>query len=135
SGVSAFKKGALAQIEAKGEKNNTVYKGKIQEGIYAPEGGAIQRMPIDAAKVAASKPPEDLSKEQKIELGKNIYGSTCFACHQATGQGIPGAFPPLAKADYLNADVNRVIDIVMHGKSGEITVNGKKYNSVMTAQA
>jgi len=130
----AFNKGALAQIEAKGEKNNIVYKGKIQEGIYAPEGGAIQRMPIDEAEVAASKPPENLSKEQKIELGKNIYSRTCFACHQSEEQGIPNAFPPLARADYLNADVNRAIDIVMHGKTGEITVNGKKYNSVMTAQ-
>ena len=130
----AFNKGALAQIEATGDKNERVYKGKIQEGIYAPEGGAIQRMPINEAKVAASKPPEDLSKKQKIELGKNIYSRTCFACHQSAGQGIPNAFPPLAKADYLNADVNRAIDIVMHGKTGEITVNGKKYNSVMTAQ-
>jgi nitrite reductase (NO-forming) len=133
----AFNKGALAQIEVKGEKNKRVYKGKIQEGIYKPEGGAIQEMPLsykEKEEVDASKPPEVLTKEEKIALGKNIYGSTCFACHQASGQGVPGAFPPLAKSDYLNADVNRAIDIVMRGKSGEITVNGKKYNSVMTAQ-
>ena len=59
---------------------------------------------------------------------------TCFACHQAEGQGLPNAFPPLAGSDYLNADVERAIDIVLHGKTGEITVNGKKYNSVMTKQ-
>ena len=59
---------------------------------------------------------------------------TCFACHQAEGQGIPNAFPPLAKSDYLNADVDRAIGIVLHGKTGEITVNGQKYNSVMTKQ-
>ena len=40
----------------------------------------------------------------------------------------------MAKSDYLNADVDRAIDIVIHGKTGEMTVNGKKYNSVMTAQ-
>ncbi len=131
----AFNKGALAQINATGEKNDKVYKGKIQEGIYEPEGGAIQKMPIDDAEVAASKPPQNLNKEQQIELGKNIFGSTCIACHQAGGQGVPGAFPPLAKSDFLNADANRAIDIVMHGKTGEITVNGKKYNSVMTAQS
>lgn len=130
----AFNKGALAQIVATGEKDDKVYKGKIQEGIYEPEGGAIQKMPIDDAEVASSKPPENLSKEEKINLGKNIFSSTCIACHQSAGQGVPGAFPPLAKSDYLNADVNRAIDIVMHGKTGEITVNGKKYNSVMTAQ-
>ena len=40
----------------------------------------------------------------------------------------------LAKSDYLNADVNRAIEIVLKGKTGEVVVNGKKYNSVMTAQ-
>jgi len=59
---------------------------------------------------------------------------TCFACHQGEGQGIAAAFPPLAKSDYLNADVDRAIKIVLQGKTGEITVNGAKYNSVMTAQ-
>lgn len=130
----AFNKGALAQIEAKGEKNERVYKGKIQEGIYEPEGGAIQEMPISYKEVEASKPPEELTKEQRIGLGKNVYSNTCFACHQSAGQGIPEVFPPLANSDFLNADVNRAIDIVIRGKSGEITVNGQKYNSVMSAQ-
>ncbi|MCB0466134.1 MAG: nitrite reductase, copper-containing [Aequorivita sp.] len=131
----AFNKGALAVIDAKGEKNDKVYKGKIQEGIYQPEGGAIQEMPLsNNEKEKSSEQAEILTKEQKIELGKNIFGSTCIACHQASGQGVPGAFPPLAKSDFLNADANRAIDIVMRGKTGEITVNGKKYNSVMTAQ-
>lgn len=132
----AFNKGALAQIEAKGEKNEKVYKGKIQEGIYQPEGGAIQEMPLSYKETEepSNEPVVVLTKEEKIGLGKNIFSSTCIACHQGAGQGVPGAFPPLAKSDYLNADVNRAIDIVMRGKSGEITVNGNKYNSVMTAQ-
>ena len=58
----------------------------------------------------------------------------CFACHQSEGQGIPNAFPPLAKSDNLNADVDRAIGVVVNGLSGEITVNGNKYNSVMTKQ-
>lgn len=74
------------------------------------------------------------SLEEQLSAGKQIYSQTCFACHQAEGQGIPNAFPPLAKSDYLNADINRAIGIVLHGKSGEITVNGQKYNSVMTKQ-
>jgi len=131
----AFNKGALAQLEVHGEPNERVYKGKIEEGIYSPEGGAIQVMPIDRDRVAASKVDvSTLSKEEMMERGKTIYGRTCFACHQGTGQGVPDVFPPLAKADYLNADVDRAIEIVLRGKSGEITVNGKKYNSVMPAQ-
>lgn len=50
------------------------------------------------------------------------------------GSGLANAFPPLAESDYLNADVNRAIDIVLNGLSGEIVVNGKTYNSNMPAQ-
>lgn len=66
--------------------------------------------------------------------GKAIYNKTCVACHQANGQGIPNAFPPLAKSDYLNKDVNRAIKVVLNGLNGPITVNEKKYNSAMTSQ-
>lgn len=71
---------------------------------------------------------------EKIASGKEIYQRTCFACHQANGEGIPNVFPPLAKSDYLNEDVNRAVDIVLNGKTGEITVNGTTYNSVMVKQ-
>ena len=66
--------------------------------------------------------------------GKAIYTKTCVACHQANGQGIPNAFPPLAKSDYLNQDTNRAIKAVMNGLHGPITVNGKKFNSAMPTQ-
>jgi mono/diheme cytochrome c family protein len=72
---------------------------------------------------------------QDANKGKGVYGKTCIACHQATGAGIPGAFPPLAKSDYLNADVNRAIKQVIKGSNGPITVNGKKYTTPMPAQA
>ena len=66
--------------------------------------------------------------------GKSVYTKTCVACHQANGAGIPNAFPPLAKSDYLNKDTNRAIKAVMNGLHGPITVNGKKYNSAMPTQ-
>jgi nitrite reductase (NO-forming) len=77
---------------------------------------------------------EEGSLASKMESGKAIYLRTCVACHQANGAGIPNAFPPLAESDYLNADVDRAIDIVLNGKSGEISVNGTTYNSAMTKQ-
>ncbi len=129
----AFNKGALGMLKVQGEENLKVYSGKQEEGIYQPEGGGIQEIPIDNDAVEASMEPAK-SFEEMMEFGKNSYMQTCFACHQAEGQGIPNAFPPLAKSDYLNADVNRAIDIVLRGKTGEITVNGAKYNSVMTSQ-
>lgn len=129
----AFNKGALANLNVEGEENKTVYAGEIKEGIYLPEGPGIQTMP-DTGEIPESEIPAK-SLAEKMEFGKNIYMQTCFACHQGEGQGIANAFPPLAKSDYLNADVNRAIDIVLYGLSGEITVNGNKYNSVMTAQS
>jgi mono/diheme cytochrome c family protein len=55
----------------------------------------------------------------------------CMACHQANGQGMPGAFPPLAGSEWVNGPAARPIAIVMHGLQGEITVKGAKYNSQM----
>ncbi|WP_366182662.1 cytochrome c [Flavobacterium ovatum] len=72
---------------------------------------------------------------QDANKGKAVYNKTCVACHQATGAGIPGAFPPLAKSDYLNTDVNRAIKQVIKGSSAPMTVNGKKYTTPMPAQA
>jgi nitrite reductase (NO-forming) len=126
----AFNKGALGMLKVEGDENKKVYSGKEEEGIYHPEGGGIQEMPQEK-KVAA---PVATSLKDKVAFGKTTYMQTCFACHQAEGQGIPNAFPPLAKSDYLNADVNRAIDIILNGKTGEIKVNGETYNSIMTKQ-
>jgi nitrite reductase (NO-forming) len=128
----AFNKGALGMLKVNGEENKKIYSGEIRDDIYLPEGPGIQAMP-STGEIAASEIPAK-SFEEQMEFGKQKYMQTCFACHQAEGQGVPNAFPPLAKSDFLNADVDRAIDIVLHGKTGEITVNGKTYNSVMTQQ-
>jgi len=127
----AFNKGALAMLKVSGEEDKDVFAGEIYEGIYLPEGGSIQKMPTPKVK----KDKETASNlEERIAFGKDVYSRTCTACHQANGQGVPAAFPPLANSDYLNADVERSIAAVLFGMSGEITVNGETYNSVMTSQ-
>ncbi len=127
----AFNKGALGILSITGEKNPTIFKGEILEGIYSPEGSVIQNMPKNKAKDEVAK---ILSKSEQIEAGKKIYMQACYACHQANGEGVANAFPPLAKSDYINSDENKAIDALIHGLSGEITVNGKKYNSIMPSQ-
>jgi len=127
----AFNKGALGMLKVSGDEVKKIYSGTTQEGIYLPEGGNIQNMP-EGKKEAVSTVAKSLPEQ--IKSGKAIYGTTCFACHQPEGQGIPNAFPPLAKSDYLNANPSRAIQAVMKGLSGEITVNGKKINSVMPSQ-
>src|ERR1043165_8923014 len=56
---------------------------------------------------------------------------TCFVCHQVTGEGLPGQIPPLAKSDFLMGDKERSIRFVLRGQTGEIVVNGKKFNGTM----
>ncbi|MDN3673995.1 copper-containing nitrite reductase [Flavobacterium branchiarum] len=127
----AFNKGALGILKVEGAEHKNIYSGTIQEGIYLPEGGTIQKMPDNgAAKTVTPK----RTVAEKVKIGKQIFGTTCFACHQSEGQGIPSTFPPLAKSDYLNSDPKRAIKTILHGLSGEITVNGKKYNNVMPSQ-
>src|SRR5690606_14013614 len=124
----AFNKGALGILKVEGKENPQIFGGKIEEKAYNPT-------PFIAAGTVTEKEteskPDLLSLAQKLERGKTVYTQNCFACHQANGEGIPNAFPPLAKSDYLNADVHRSIGAVKYGLSGEITVNGVKYNSVM----
>lgn len=125
----AFNKGALGMLKVEGEANKDVYSGKTEDGIYQPEGGVIQDIGEKAPVVVPAK-----SIEESIARGKRIYESSCFACHQTTGQGLPGAFPPLAKSDFLNNNKNKAISAVVHGLDGKITVNGKEFNSIMPAQ-
>jgi mono/diheme cytochrome c family protein len=56
-----------------------------------------------------------------------------MACHQATGAGIPGAFPPLAGSEFVNGPADRMVAIILHGMRGPITVAGATYNSLMMA--
>ena len=65
------------------------------------------------------------------DRGKVVYMQTCMACHQITGMGIPGAFPPLAKTESVTGDARRVVAIVLKGISGAMTVDGKIYATGM----
>lgn len=64
--------------------------------------------------------------------GAAVYAGNCVACHQSSGQGIPGAFPPLAAARWVVTDtIDIPIQILLHGMNGPIEVAGKVYNGVM----
>lgn len=62
--------------------------------------------------------------------GERLY-ATCVACHQTNGQGMPGAFPPLAGSEWVTGSPDRLIAILVHGMQGPITVAGTEYNGVM----
>ncbi len=64
-------------------------------------------------------------------MGSATYTAHCAACHQATGQGIPNAFPPLADDPVVTADdPTEHVTTVLHGKQGS-TINGVTYGAAM----
>ena len=68
-------------------------------------------------------------------LGEQVYGNKCAACHQLTGQGLPGVFPPLkGSAVVTAADPTEHIRTVLRGLSGK-TIGGVTYGSPMPAFA
>ena len=66
--------------------------------------------------------------------GEHIYQQTCIVCHQATGQGAPPVFPPLAGSDWIKANRERAIRALCEGLGGPIRVNGADYNNLMPVQ-
>lgn len=68
--------------------------------------------------------------EEQLQTGRQRYHGTCVACHQADGRGGSG-IPPLARSDFLMADKERAIDVVLNGLSGPIVVNGRAFDGDM----
>ncbi|MEK6627880.1 MAG: c-type cytochrome, partial [Bdellovibrionota bacterium] len=124
-----FNKGALGLLKVDGEKDPMIYTGKQSDTVYLPEGNATLTMPTskNIEKLFAS------NLKERISAGKMVYEQNCAACHQADGMGLKGAFPPLAKSDYLMADKKRAIGNIINGLEGKVVVNGSEYNGVMPA--
>jgi mono/diheme cytochrome c family protein len=63
--------------------------------------------------------------------GAQIFASRCASCHQATGAGLPGVFPPLAGSEFANGEPSTVARILLLGIKGAVTVKGTTYNGLM----
>jgi len=124
----AFNKGALAMMKSVGPEDKTVYSGKTDDLVYQPEGSGARVADAPAAVAPVAK-----NKAERIKAGESVYANNCAACHQPNGVGVPDAFPPLAKSDYLKNDKAKIIKTVTGGLSGKLTVNGKAYDGVMPA--
>ncbi len=84
-------------------------------------------------------PPEEVivpltaEQEARFQSGKQIYATTCGACHQPDGNGREGLAPPLLNSDWALGPANRVMRIALQGVRGPINVNGKSYQLEMPA--
>ena len=81
--------------------------------------------------VAKSTGPAVAAAEPSLaEQGKAVFAN-CVPCHQTTGMGLPGTFPPLAKSEIVLGGGKRMIAIILKGLTGPFQVNGAQYNNVM----
>ncbi|GHA13443.1 cytochrome c oxidase subunit II [Oceanisphaera arctica] len=60
----------------------------------------------------------EMTMDELMQLGEQVYQRHCAACHQASGEGIPGAFPALKGSELILNDKAAHIDIVLYGKAG-----------------
>src|SRR4051812_24439816 len=63
--------------------------------------------------------------------GQTLYLANCSMCHGATGDGVKGTYPPLAKSDWLASNRQGAVRAVVAGLGGELTVNGETYRGQM----
>ncbi|HEY0877451.1 MAG TPA: cytochrome c [Zeimonas sp.] len=63
--------------------------------------------------------------------GKALYAAQCAACHQPTGKGVVGVFPPLDGSEWVGGNERVLANILLHGIDGEIEVLGTKYKGSM----
>jgi cytochrome c oxidase subunit 2 len=85
---------------------------------------AQQAKGAEAAAAANSLAGKTYTLDELKAEGEKVYGGSCLACHQANGQGVPGAFPALAHGPITTGPIAGHVDIVL---------NGSKKNPAMAA--
>lgn len=81
---------------------------------------------------------DDAAAQAAAVDGEAVYASVCASCHQASGAGVPGAFPPLNgghAAALATADGGRgyLVRSLLYGLQGQIVVDGMTYAGAMPA--
>lgn len=97
----------------------TRYSGNFRGDVFDPDwqpGGA---------QVAEAKPFDP------IEEGRKLFAKNCQVCHQPTGLGVPGAYPPLVGSEWVVGEDIRIAKALLLGMSGPIVVEGKHFNNTM----
>jgi mono/diheme cytochrome c family protein len=96
------------------------------DAAAAQPAGAVSASTAAGATVAAGATTNAATQD-----GRAVFQRTCATCHQQNGQGIRGAFPPLAASPFVTGDTGRLVRLVLHGLTGQLVVGGARYNSVM----
>ena len=85
-----------------------------------------------SSRVGAAVDSESAELEPAVQ-GKRLYTVNCAACHQQSGKGVAGQFPPLAASEWVIGEPAVLIRILLHGLQGPVSVIGETYNGNMPA--
>ena len=88
------------------------------------------RQPVIAAAAARQA---TAAVTNPVAAGKNVYAKHCVGCHQETGLGLAGAFPPVKNSPWVTGPSETLVRILLHGLQGPIEVGGTPYNGAMPA--
>jgi mono/diheme cytochrome c family protein len=102
--------------------------GESGQASGAVDSGATAAVDWTPADIPASEAANGVLASQA--QGQALY-ARCAVCHQQNGEGISGAFPPLANSEWVIASPVVPIRIVLHGMEGPIEVRGVSYSGVM----
>jgi mono/diheme cytochrome c family protein len=102
--------------------------GAVYLALYAGNDWGIYG---DRRSLAALKPLQTSAAGGATMDGKALFLTHCSACHQPTGLGIPGAFPPLAASGQVNGQPAILAKIMLLGVTGKLTVQGSIYTGQM----
>lgn len=118
-------------------------KGKIWRVMYKGKKKVFGEKQLDemnqltANKTYIKTPVEGVDNLDKGSLleGGILYNTYCATCHQRNGQGDNNRFPPLAQSERVVGDPEILVESILNGIQGEITVRGKAFNGYMPPHA
>ena len=102
------------------------YSGNFSGDGLDPLGGAQPAKKKTAAGGAAQT-----AELTPAERGKKIFSANCATCHQMSGLGVAGQYPPLAGSEIVNGGSRLPAMIVLKGLTGPVTVKGQQFGSAV----
>jgi mono/diheme cytochrome c family protein len=86
-----------------------------------------------AALALVLSPGRATAQEDAKAAGQKVYTQVCQGCHAESGDGNPGVYPPLNGSEWVSSPPARIVNILLHGLSGPVSVAGEEYNGLMPA--
>ncbi len=106
------------------------YLGRFS-GSFSGDGLDFGNAPTMAKTAAGPGGAAQVAELGPAERGKKTFLANCATCHQATGQGVAGQYPPLVGSEYVVGSTRRLGMILLKGLEGPLMVKGQMYGSAV----